>query len=198
MLLIATALIAQTIALDTDGAKAARTCAQVVTLADAGTRSQMQLSSQFTYLIMQSVKAKREGNFFEQVNTLSENASTGAMTIEQAKSLVAACDARFPIARSSAPTRLPADAFRRDVLCFGMLSVLQGVAEEIAKTGSDADLIKIRAALEPLTDKITDEELNKRGLGTDDKFVTLLGDEMLGSLSTGNPLTIAAACGVTI
>jgi hypothetical protein len=70
-----------------------------------------------------------------------------ALTPEQAKALAPLCDRRFPIARGSAPARLPADPFRRDMLCFGTLSVLQGAAEEIAKTGSDSGLTKIKAAL---------------------------------------------------
>jgi len=193
------ALMLQTATLDADTAKAAMTCAQAITISDAAAKSPMQLTSQFTHLMMQSAKAKPEGKFFDQLNKLSESASSGTpLTPEQAKPLVAACDTRFPLARSSAPARLPTDAFRRDVLCFGTLSVLQGAAEEIAKTGSDAELVKVRAALKPLSEKLTDAELNKRGLASDDKFLTLLSNEMIASITIGNPLTVAAACGLKL
>ena len=193
------ALMLQT-TLDTDNAKAAMTCAQAVTIADSATKSPLQLTSQFTYLAMQSARAKPgTGTFFDQLNALSEAASKGAViTPEQAKVLAPLCDRRFPLARSSAPARLPSDPFRRTVLCFGTLSVLQGAAEEIAKTGDDAGLTRIKAGLAPLTDKLTDDELNKRGLGNDGAFVKVLGDEMIASLPTGNPLTLAAACGVPL
>lgn len=194
------ALALQTPTLEADNAKAAMTCARAVSIADSPTKSPLQLTSQFTHLAMQSAKAKPgTGSFFDQLNTLSEQAGkAGALTPEQAKALAPLCDRRFPIARSSAPARLPADPFRRDLLCFGTLSVLQGAAEEIAKNGSDSDLVKIRAALSPLTGRMTDAELKKRGFGADDAFVKALGDEMLGSLASGNPMTIAAACGVTL
>lgn len=194
------ALALQTPTLEADNAKAAMTCAQAVSIADSPTKSPLQLTSQFTHLAMQSAKAKPgTGSFFDQLNTLSEQAGkAGALTPEQAKALAPLCDRRFPIARSSAPARLPADPFRRDLLCFGTLSVLQGAAEEIAKNGSDSDLVKIRAALSPLTGRMTDAELKKRGFAADDAFVKALGDEMLGSLASGNPMTIAAACGVAL
>jgi hypothetical protein len=194
------ALALQTPTLEADNAKAAMTCARAVSIADSPTKSPLQLTSQFTHLAMQSAKAKPgTGSFFDQLNTLSEQAGkAGALTPEQAKALAPLCDRRFPIARSSAPARLPADPFRRDLLCFGTLSVLQGAAEEIAKNGSDSDLVKIRAALSPLTGRMTDAELKKRGFAADDAFVKALGDEMLGSLASGNPMTIAAACGVAL
>jgi hypothetical protein len=194
------ALALQTPTLEADNAKAAMTCARAVSIADSPTKSPLQLTSQFTHLAMQSAKAKPgTGSFFDQLNTLSEQAGkAGALTPEQANALAPLCDRRFPIARSSAPARLPADPFRRDLLCFGTLSVLQGAAEEIAKNGSDSDLVKIRAALSPLTGRMTDAELKKRGFAADDAFVKALGDEMLGSLASGNPMTIAAACGVAL
>ena len=194
------ALMLQTTTLDADPAKAAMTCAQAVTIADSSTRSPLQLTSQFSYLAMQSAKAKPgTGTFFDQLNTLSSQASTGVtLTPEQAKPLVPQCDRRFPLARSTAPVRLPSDPFRRDMLCFGTLSVLQGAAEEIQKGGGDSGLTKIQAALKPLTDRLTDEDLKKRGLDADDAFIKALGNEMIGSLSIGNVLTIAAACGVTL
>ena len=193
------ALMLQTATLDADAAKAAITCAQAVTIADAGTRSPMQLTSQFTYLMMQAAKAKPEGTFFEQISQLSQSTAAAArMSPDQAKPLAPVCNARFPIARSAALARLPSDPFRRDVLCFSTLSVLQGAAEEIAKEGDDAASAKIKAAIEPLTARLNDAELKKRGLDVDQKFTKVMGDEMLASLPIGNPLTIAAACGVSL
>jgi hypothetical protein len=194
------ALMLQTTTLDADTAKAAMTCAQAVTIADSPNRSPLRLTSQFTYLAMQSAKAKPgTGSFFDQLNTLSAQAGAGSpVTPEQARLLAPLCDKRFPLARSDAPARLPSDPFRRDMLCFGTLSVLQGAAEEIEKGGGDSGLKKIQAALAPLTDKMTDEELKKRGLGADDAFLKALGTEMIGSLTIGNPLTIGAACGVPL
>jgi hypothetical protein len=193
------ALMLQTATLDADTAKAAITCAKTFTVTDADTKSAMQLTSQFTHLTMQAAKAKPEGSFFEQLNKLSAQASAGpAMTAEQAKPFVPLCDRRFPLARGSAPAKLPSDSFRRDVLCFGVLSVMQGAAEEIAKSGVDGGLTKIKAGLKPLTDKLTDDELKRRGLGSDGAFLKALGDEMLGALSSGNPITLSAACGVSL
>jgi hypothetical protein len=82
-------LVLQTATLEADTAKAAMTCAQALTIVDANAKSPMQLTSQFTYLAMQSVKAKPDGPFFEQLNKVSETAGEGSVvTPEQAKLLV--------------------------------------------------------------------------------------------------------------
>jgi hypothetical protein len=191
-------LMLQTTTLETDTAKAAMTCAQALTIADANSKSPMQLTSQFTHLAMQSVKAKPEGSFFEQLNKISgQVGKEPVMTPEQAKLLAPTCDRRFPLTRSGAPARLPTTPFRRDLLCFGTLSVLQGAAEEIGKSGDDSGLTRIKAAIEGISRRLTDDELKKQGFASEQTFVKAMGDEMLASLTTGNPLTVAAACGVT-
>lgn len=193
------ALMLQTATLDADNAKAARTCAQALVIAGTGTESPMRLTSQFTHMAMHAAKAEGAGaNFFERLNTLSDEiGKEPTVSLESARALAPQCDRRFPLARGTAPARLPADPFRRDVLCFGTLSLLQGAAEELRKDGDSATLGKIAAKLKPLSDKLTDDELKRRGLGSDGAFLKLLSDEMLASIGTGSPLTVANACGVT-
>ena len=192
------ALLLQTATLDADGAKAARTCAQALVIAGTGAESPMRLTSQFTHMAMQAARAEgADANFFERLSTLSDEIGKEAtVSLDGAKALAPQCERRFPLARSTAPARLPKDPFRRDVLCFGTLSLLQGAAEELRKGGDSTALDKIAAKLKPLSDKLTDDELKKRGLGSDDAFLKLLSSEMLASVDTGNPLSVAVACGV--
>ncbi|AQR72915.1 hypothetical protein [Sphingomonas sp. LM7] len=194
------ALMLQTPTLEADTAKAAMKCAQVVAIAGANVDSPMRLTSQFTHLSMQAAKAEGASeSFFARLQALSEEASKGTVpTPEAAKQLAPLCHARFPLARSTSPVRLPADPFKRTMLCFGTLSVLQGAAEEISKeSGDTAVLTRIKAGLAPLSDKLTDDELKKRNLGSDASFLKALSDEMIASVSIGNPISVAAACGVT-
>lgn len=193
------ALMLQTATLDADNGKAARTCAQALVIAGTGTESPMRLTSHFTYMAMHAARAEGAGaKLFERLNTLSDEISKQAMlSPDDARLLAPQCDKRFPLARSTAPVRLPADSFRRDTLCFGTLSLLQGAAEELRKEGDSAALDKIAAWLKPLSDKMTDAELRKRGLASEGAFMKALSDEMNASIDSGNPLAIAAACGVT-
>jgi hypothetical protein len=193
------ALLLQTATLDSDPAKAAKTCAQVLVIAGTGTESPMRLTSHFTHMAMHAAKAEGAGaDFFGRLNTLSDEiGKQPTLSPESAKALTPTCDGRFPLARSSAPARLPADPFRRDILCFGTLSLLQGAAEELRKNGDSASLDKIAAKLKPLSDKLTDEELRKRGLANEGAFMKLLSDEMIASINLGNPRTVGVACGVT-
>lgn len=192
------ALMLQTAALDADAGKAARTCAQALVIAGTGTESPMRLTSHFTHMAMQIAKTEAAGaNFFERLNTLSDEIGKGqTVSLENARALAPLCDRRFPLAHNPAPARLPKDPFRRDVLCFGTLSLLQGAAEELRKDGDSTALDKIAAKLKPLSDKLTDDELARRGLGSDGAFLKLLSDEMLASVDTGSPLSVATACGV--
>ncbi|NIJ18637.1 hypothetical protein FHS95_000306 [Sphingomonas naasensis] len=193
------ALMLQTAALDTDTAKAAKTCAQALVIASAGTDSPMRLTSHFTHLAMHAARAEGAGaKLFDRLNALSDEISKQPdLSPENAKLLAPQCDKRFPLTRSTAPVRLPADPFRRDTLCFGTLSLLQGAAQEIGKDGDSAPLNKIAAGLKPLSDKMTDAELAKRGLADDGAFMKALSDVMIASIDMGNPLGVAAACGVT-
>jgi len=193
------ALMLQTATLDADTGKAARTCAQALVIVGTGTESPMRLTSHFTYMAMHAARAEGAGaKLFERLNTLSDEiVKQPALSPEDAKLLAPQCDKRFPLARSNAPARLPTDPFRRDTLCFGTLSLLQGAAEEISKEGDSSALTKIATRLKPLSDKMTDVELQKRGLASEAAFMKALSDEMNASIDGGNPLAVAAACGVT-
>ena len=109
------ALMLQTVALDADTAKAARTCAQALVIAGTGTESPMRLTSHFTHMAMQAAKAEGvSANFFERLNPLSDEiGKESTVSLDGAKALAPMCDRRFPLARSTAPARLPADPFRR-------------------------------------------------------------------------------------
>lgn len=193
------ALMLQTATLDADNAKAAKTCAQALVIAGTGTESPMRLTSHFTFMAMQAARAENPGaKFFDRLKALSDEiAGQTVLSPDDAKALAPQCDRRFPLARSTAPARLPADPFRRDMLCFGTLSLLQGAAEELRKEGDGATLDKITTRLKPLSDKMADAELQKRGMASESAFMKALSDEMLGAIDVGNPLGIAAACGVT-
>lgn len=192
------ALMLQTVTLDTDTAKAAKTCAQAFVIAGTGTESPMRLTSHFTYMAMHAARAEGAGaKLLERLNTLSgEISRPGAVSPEQAGLLAPQCDRRFPLTRRSAPVRLPADPFRRDTLCLATLSLLQGAAEEVSKEGDSSALDKIAAVLKPLAERMTDAELRKRGLAGEGAFLKTINDEMTAAIDVGSPLAIAAACGV--
>lgn len=193
------ALMLQTATLDADTTKAARTCAQAFVIAGTGAESPMRLTSHFTYMAMHAARAEGAGaKFFDRLSALSDEiGKQQTVSLDAAKLLTPQCDKRFPLTRSTAPARLPADPFRRDTLCFGTLSLLQGAAEELRKEGDSGTVEKIATGLKPLSEKMTDAELKKRGLADEGAFLKMLSDEMLAGINLGNPLTIAAACGVT-
>ena len=72
----------------------------------------------------------------------------GGALAGQARAVVAECDRRYPLARSAAPARLPAEPLQRDQMCFDMLATLSHVAGQ-AEAGGAPDFETLeRAQLE--------------------------------------------------
>jgi hypothetical protein len=193
------ALMAQTATLPTGTFEAARTCAIATTIAHGAAKSPMRLTSQYTYYVMHATKADLGGKgYFERLQELAE--STGSLDKPSdavAKTLTPLCEARFPRPPIASTPKLPTDPFHRDVMCFGTLSVLQGAAQGLSESGGDAaPLAAIEKVLKPLLASLTDEKLKQKGVGDDGAFMKLLGDQMNASMRLGEPVTVAAACGV--
>lgn len=190
------ALMAQTTTLDADPFSAARSCAMATTIAQAGQKSPMQLTSQFTYYTMHAAVARREGkSFTARLGELSSDVDASEIDPTAAAALVSQCEARFPRPTTIPPALLPSDPFTRDVMCFAVLSLLQGAAEEMVKDGDSASLASVRTALRPLEDKFTDAELARRDLGTTEKFMPVFDDQLQLSAALGDPVAVATACG---
>lgn len=191
------ALIAQTTPLAADPFTAANLCARATTAAQAGLKSQMSLTSQFTFYAMHAARARLEGkSFTARLQEISNDARTVApMTREAGQALVSQCEARFPRPAATPVSALPADAFARDVLCLGVLSILQGAAQSLAAQG-DTSLARINVVLTPLQGRLDDPALKRRGIDTEAKFMAVFDDQLRLSVELGEPRTIAAACGV--
>jgi hypothetical protein len=141
------ALLAQTVTLEADPFVAARTCAKATTIAHVGQKSQMTLTSQFTFYAMHAARAQQNGkNFTARLNDIS----TGMQSLPEiapatATALVPLCEARFPRPASTPVSLLPADPFTRDTMCLSVLSLCRAPrrkpgnrATPPASTGSSA------------------------------------------------------------
>lgn len=187
------ALALQTPTLDANDARAAETCVHVVTVVGANSYSLFELAAQRLHLKMHIAKTSGGGiSFTSRMTELTRGPDGGAtVSIETAQALAPLCDSRFPRTRSKAAARLPAQPWRRDLLCFTTLAILQGAAKAAPET-----LARIKAVLDPLSARMSDAEFRKRGISDEKAVMSAFGDELLASLDTGNPLTIATACGV--
>lgn len=187
------ALALQIPTLGADDARAAETCVHVVTAVGANEYSLFERAAQRLYLKMHVAQSSGGGiAFTSRMTELTRDPGDGTrVPIETAQALAPLCDSRFPLTRSKAAARLPAQPWRRDLLCFTTLAILQGAAKEAPET-----LAGIKAVLGPLSARMSDAEFRKRGISDEKAVMSAFGDELLASLGTGNPLTIATACGV--
>lgn len=189
--------MAQTATLDADDSKAALACAMAVAVASPS-ENPMRITSQVSHFVMQAAKADPGGKpFLERVGELTGQAETADQTADSAKALLPECDRRFPLARASATVRLPADAFQRDLMCFGILGIFRGAAGQLEEDSGDAGALdRIQTALAPISDRLTDAALNAHGIASEDAFSAAMGEQIKASLALGNGEDVARACGV--
>lgn len=134
MLFISLALLAQSAPVDGDTAKAARQCARVYMAASVDKDpGDLRGFSQQLYLAMTVAKADGVTKDFlpRSIQAMAEAAAPAADPAPSA----ASCDTRFPLARATAPAKLPADPADRDIMCLGTASMLAGVANRMADKG---------------------------------------------------------------
>jgi hypothetical protein len=190
------ALMAQTVTLDTDPAKAAMACAVSVGAATS-TEQKMRSTSRISYFVMRAAKADPgTKTFVDRVSELLDQAGAAAQAADSAEAVLPECYRRFPLAQATETPRLPADSFQRDVLCFSVLSLLRGAASGIEEdSGNAGPLDNIETVLAPISDRLTDSALKAHGIASEAGFVGAMGDQLSASLDIGNAETIARACG---
>lgn len=199
MFFLSLAILAQT-AVTTPAAQDAMRCATAAAVAAPEGEAQLRTTSHFMYFAMQATQAEPgDGPFLNRLGEIAQSASSQTPpSAEEAATMLADCDKRFPLAKATTVPRLPADQFDRDVMCLGVLSLMQGAAEAMKEDGDAAPVDEIRAALQPVAARLTDDVLAKRGVAEESRFVTVMGDQVRATLKIGNPASIARACGVTL
>lgn len=193
------ALAIQTAPVSTPSAEAAMKCGNAVIVASGEPAPSLRTTSHFMYFVMQAAKEAPGGKpYLERVNELASGAPKEESTAAEAAKTLAACDRSYPLARATMLPRLPANAFDRDMLCLGALSILRGAAEEMRGIGPDGGAAaRIDAALKPLVQRFDGQALAAHGIADDAAFVSALGEQLKASLALGNSQTIGRACGVT-
>ena len=195
------ALAAQTATLSNEPAKHAMACGAAAVVAGAETDAPLRMTSHYMYFVMRAAEADPgDKSFLLRIGELAGGAAQGEIpSPEAAKKLLTDCDREYPLARAATAPKLPADAFDRDVMCMGTLSLLSGAAEEIKKDGDDNGAHdRIGEAIAGIAGRLTDDALAQRGMNNEEKFTVVMGEQLKASLRLGNPETIARACGAAI
>lgn len=199
MLLLTLAAFAQSPALEADSVRAGMTCGA----AAAATASEptVRLTVQASYFVMHSARADRQGKpflerFEEMMRQLAGRAGELVRSGQLANGggeILAECDRRFPMARSTAPVRLPTDPLRRDLMCLGVVSFLEGAAREgpTGGTPSHAEMVRAQAVYTELLD---DERMRAAGLGDEEAAMRVVGELTADSLDLGNTEMVSRAC----
>lgn len=196
MFFLSLALFAQSATLDTDTGKAAGQCNRALA-ADMGTARLATLRgfAQATYLGMSVAKAEGvKDNFSKRTfEMLFDARDAAAKDPKPTPALLAACDARFPFARSTVPAKLPQDAFDRDLTCVGALSFLVAGAESWGREKS-----AVRAEYQPyfdsLTTRISKNPRTNTALGEQGSFAGAVNNALRISLDTGNLEALLLSC----
>lgn len=115
----------------------------------------------------------------------------GEQTAAQLTATLAACDKSFPLARSTAPVKLPANAFDRDMMCAATSSYAYGL---LAGAGI-ADTVKdYQRVQEGFLKRIPDTVLAAHGITDEPGIIGAMDGALRNSLRIGNFGTIMQAC----
>jgi hypothetical protein len=199
-MLLTLAAFAQAPALEPDPVQAGMTCGAAA--AATASEATVRLTVQASYFVMQAARADRQSRpFLERFEDVMRSLAAHAGALVQSgrlaggggDAILAECDRRFPLARSTAPARLPADPLRRDLTCLGVVSFLEGAAREgpTGGTPSHAEIVRAQAAYTALLD---DERMRAAGLGDDETAMRRIGELTAESLDLGNSEAVTRAC----
>ena len=111
----------------------------------------------------------------------------------QAPRIASDCDRNYPLARSTAPARLPTDPFERDLMCLGTVSFLEGVSRESQPGGAPARE-EILSAQQAYIALLPDTRTRAAGLPDTAAVTARVGELLDRSIDFGNTEMVSRAC----
>jgi hypothetical protein len=197
MLLLILAALGQVAGVDAHPRDAALLCGAAVA---HSTRPSVRQAAQLTYFVVAAMHADpRPEPFGERLSTMFDaldgriaDFNEGGALAGRAEAVAAECDRHFPLARSNAPARLPAEPVDRDQLCFDMLSFLRPSVRDLEPAGTPS-LVALERAQSAYDARIVDHYSRAQNLPplvTDET----VGEQMAATLDYGNAHAIGVAC----
>lgn len=188
-------LMGQDISLNADATQAAG-CGQALgAVAPADSSAAISTMLQRVYFIMSAADADpgKEGKrFLDRVGEIAPAVfDKDAPAAPQAKATLAACDKRYPLARSTTSVKLPGDAFDRDLLCVSASAFSFGILSGADLGDQVKDYERVQDAY---VGRISDGIFAAHGLNTDEEINAKMDNVLRSSLRIGNLQTIMAAC----
>jgi len=193
-MLLALALMAQDVTVNADANQAVTCGHAVVASRPAGGAPSGTTMLQAVYFMMAAAQAdpvpgKR---FLERTTDIAplifkEDKQSPA----QFAATLTACDKRYPLARSTAPAKLPTDSFQRDLICAAASSYAFGILQGAGVTAKVDEYQRIQQGF--LT-RIPDTLLAERGIKDSDGIVGAMDNALASTTRIGNLETILVAC----
>lgn len=193
-MLLALAMMAQDVPLNAQATEALG-CgrAVVASLPDAGDQRATGLL-QAVYFMMSAADAHPvQGKLFlERAGDVGAQMFDGsAPPAANRDALLKRCDARYPLARGTAPVKLPSDPFQRDLLCVGASSYVMGIFQGATLP----DLAKPYERLQlAYLERVPDSMFAQQGLTDENRVKEAMDGSLRNSLRIGNLDGITKAC----
>lgn len=195
-MLLALALLAQATPLNAEATAALECRSALITLHE---ETPMMGAAITSYYTMEAAKADSGGKpFLDRTIELIGRDAPPVGPADAAR-VLAACDARFPLARRAGPATLPADSFDRDVVCLGAVGMMLGAAgADTAATGDATEEKRLQAVMRAYDARLSQPVLDSHGLKSADAFQLALGTHLMASLELGNLDVLVRACTASV
>jgi len=189
-MLFALALMAQDVTLNADATQAIGCGRAVIAASPSRSENAVTPMLQAVYFMMIAAQADpgKDGKRF------LERTSDVAPSIFQkggAQTPLAACDKRYPMARSTAQVKLPANAFDRDMMCAAASSYAFGILSGAGIGDKVKDYERVQQGF---VARIPDDVLKAHGISTEDTIIGAMDNALRGTLRVGNLEMIMQAC----
>lgn len=193
-MLLALALMAQDVALNAD-AKQAVACGRAVIASGPATGAAPAGTMLRAVYFMMSAAQADPGTgkrFLERTTEVAPQVFQGSeQNPAQTTATLTACDKRFPLARSTAPAKLPANAFDRDIMCAAASSYAYGLLEGAGIADQVKDYQRVQ---EGFMARIPNAVLEAHGITDEPGIIGAMDTALRNTLRVGNLDTIMQAC----
>ena len=193
-MLLILALMAQDVTLNADANQAVACGRAVVATRPANGAAPAGTMLRAVYFMMSAADSDpgTGKRFLERTTEIAPQVFQGSeQTPAQMTATLTACDKRFPLARSAAPAKLPANAFDRDMMCAAASSYAYGLLEGAGIADQVKDYQRVQ---EGFIARIPNNVLEAHGIADEPGIIGAMDIALRNTLRIGNLETIMQAC----
>lgn len=184
--------------LEKEAGRAARTC-WFATMTSAGEQPTADIIADGTWFLIEAARIEPGSSDpttrMQEIANEKPDAAYFEGIVPNAVDLKRQCTARWPKSVRSSQVTMPKPGFDRDLMCYGLASMVSGMADGETKARGSSMMTAIVTPIMARSEKsLSDDELAKRGFSSQEQLNAALSRVVLQAQSLGNLNTVLSYC----